>query len=61
MPTTRSKSKTMEPLNPSIPSYRRNAVIIIPEATNRNIKPQNIFEGYSEKKPQKKKAPKVKK
>jgi hypothetical protein len=51
----------MQPLNPSIPSYRRNADIIIPEATNRNIQPQKIFEGYSEKKPQKKKAQKVKK
>jgi hypothetical protein len=61
MPNTRSKSKTMQPLNPSIPSYRRNADIIIPEATNRNIQPQKIFEGYSEKKPQKKKAQKVKK
>ena len=36
---------TLKPLDEMIPTYRRTAEVILPPKTNKDIKPQEIFEG----------------
>jgi hypothetical protein len=38
------KQKIMKPLNEFIPSYNRNATIVIPPKNNNKIDPSKIFE-----------------
>jgi|TARA_R100001463_G_scaffold95736_1_gene150273 hypothetical protein len=49
------KGKIMKPLNEFIPSYTRNAPIVIPPKNDNKIDPSKIFEGVNN---QKNKAPK---
>tara|TARA_R100000655_G_scaffold31166_2_gene62588 strand:- start:6807 stop:6980 length:174 start_codon:yes stop_codon:yes gene_type:complete len=44
------KGKIMKPLNESIPSYNRNATIVIPPKNNNKIDPSKIFEGVNKQK-----------
>ncbi len=44
------KGKTMKPLNEFIPSYTRNAPIVIPPKNNNKIDPSKIFEGVNNQK-----------
>tara|TARA_R110000824_G_scaffold52646_2_gene145919 strand:+ start:3126 stop:3314 length:189 start_codon:yes stop_codon:yes gene_type:complete len=49
---------TLKPLDEMIPTYRRTAEVILPPKTNKDIKPQEIFEGLKKtSKPRAKKMP----